>query len=104
MKKIINKLKSNWPLSLIILEFIITVVLYPILPNEIAVHWNSASADGFLPKYIGAFVIPVVTFIPYFLLKKYDISMIAARFRLYAVIALLLGCQVFILCYALSLK
>lgn len=104
MNKIMGDIKSEWPLAIIVLEVIVTATLYPILPKEIAIHWNSQTADGFLPKYIGAFIIPVVTLVPYFLRKRYDVTMISARFRITAVIILLIGCQVFVLFYALSLR
>lgn len=98
MNKIIKKIKGDWTLGMILFELLVTVVLYPWLPNSIAVHWNSQTADGFLPKYIGAFIIPAGTLISYFLRKKYDISMISMRFRIAAIIVFLTGFQTYLLC------
>ena len=49
-------------LIVIIATFIIGVWLYPTLPDELASHWNAAGEiDGYLPKFWGLFMMPLIT-------------------------------------------
>lgn len=44
-----------------LLPMILSLVVYPQLPEQVAVHFdNSGNADGFLPKALAAFGLPVV--------------------------------------------
>ena len=44
-----------------LLPIVLSVMLYPKLPTQIAVHFNNAGvADGYLPKAIAAFGMPVL--------------------------------------------
>lgn len=60
-------------ISIIILTFAISILLYPGLPDTIPSHWNaSGEVDGYMPKFWGVFLVPVLmlgftallTFIP----------------------------------------
>ena len=49
-------------LMLVILSFIMGIAFYPALPNEVPSHWNAAGeVNGYLPKFWGAFLFPIVT-------------------------------------------
>ena len=57
-------------LSLIFLAFMISVYVYPLMPQEIATHWGaSGKADGFMDKGIGLFLLPIITAGIFLLLK-----------------------------------
>lgn len=49
-----------WITSLLcLLPLVYSAVVYPTLPEQIAIHWNSAGeADNFIPKAIAAFGLP----------------------------------------------
>lgn len=49
-----------WITSLLcLLPLVYSAVVYPTLPEQIAIHWNSAGeADNFVPKAIAAFGLP----------------------------------------------
>ncbi len=45
-------------------SFIVGIYFYPRLPERIAVHWSaSGNVNGYLPKFIGIFLIPFSSFI-----------------------------------------
>jgi len=47
--------------AVILLTLAVTILAYPGLPDQIPSHWNSAGeVDGYLPKFWGVLVIPVV--------------------------------------------
>ena len=47
--------------ALILLTLAVTILAYPGLPDQIPSHWNSAGeVDGYLPKFWGVLVIPLV--------------------------------------------
>ncbi|MBN2102118.1 MAG: SdpI family protein [Candidatus Aenigmarchaeota archaeon] len=49
-------------LILVILSFIMGLAFYPILPEDVPSHWNvRGEVDGYLPKFWGAFLFPIVT-------------------------------------------
>lgn len=51
-------------LLIVIASFAVSVWLYPRLPDVMATHWScSTTPDGFMPKHIGAFVLPVLLLI-----------------------------------------
>ncbi|MBD3206245.1 DUF1648 domain-containing protein [Candidatus Bathyarchaeota archaeon] len=55
---------------LIIIQFLIGIILYPRMPDRIAIHWNiKGEADGYGSKTLGLFLIPVieVVLIPFFI-------------------------------------
>lgn len=56
---------------LICFQFIASYYLYPILPENVAIHWNiHGEADGYSSKHVGVYLIPVMeaVLIPVFLL------------------------------------
>jgi uncharacterized membrane protein len=71
MKNVIDKYKGDWPLILIVLlGFILGLIFLPFLPNEVAVHWSgNGVADGYLPKFLGVFLSPMLGVLLFFLLE-----------------------------------
>jgi uncharacterized membrane protein len=61
--------KSQWTaLMIIFLSFIVGIILYPRLPNEMASHWNvQGRVDGYMPKFWGVFLMPLISSIMFFL-------------------------------------
>lgn len=60
-----NKLKVNYPillaLSFVVIAFIISALFYSSLPNSIITHWGlMGNADGYTPKEMGLFIVPVL--------------------------------------------
>ena len=56
---------------LILLQFIVAVYLFPLMPERIAIHWNLyGEADGYGSRLVGLFLIPIleVVLIPLFLI------------------------------------
>jgi uncharacterized membrane protein len=55
--KMENELKAA--ILLILLSFAVGAYAYALLPEQVVSHWNlSGNADGYLPKFFGAFLIP----------------------------------------------
>ncbi|NIU83922.1 MAG: DUF1648 domain-containing protein, partial [Candidatus Thorarchaeota archaeon] len=49
-------------LALILAQLFLGFYLYPSLPDRIAVHWGvSGEADGYGSKFMGLFMLPLVT-------------------------------------------
>lgn len=47
--------------GIIIASFVIAVYLYPQMPEQMASHWNARDeVDGFMPKFWGLFMMPLV--------------------------------------------
>jgi uncharacterized membrane protein len=45
----------------LIFTFMLTIFMYPSLPDPIVSHWNTAGqADGYLPKFWGIGLIPLI--------------------------------------------
>jgi uncharacterized membrane protein len=43
------------------IQFLIGIILYPSMPDRIAIHWNiNGEADGYGSKTQGFFLIPVM--------------------------------------------
>jgi len=56
---------------LIIIQFVIGIYLFPLMPERIAIHWNiNGEADGYGPRLVGLFLIPAIelVLIPIFLM------------------------------------
>jgi len=50
------------------IAFIAGVSLYSQMPNEMVSHWNArGEADGFMPKFWGLFLMPIVSLVLFFL-------------------------------------
>jgi uncharacterized membrane protein len=49
------------PIALVVLTFLISIFLYPQMPDRIASHWNAAGvANGYMDKAAGLFFMPVL--------------------------------------------
>ncbi|MCA9602691.1 MAG: SdpI family protein [Myxococcales bacterium] len=56
-------------LAAIAISFAVTAVLYPSMPETIATHWGAdGTPNGFMPKELGAFVLPATALGVYVLL------------------------------------
>lgn len=51
------------PWSFILLGIIISFMVYPNLPDQLAIHWSNGQADNFVNKNIAIFTIPVLMLI-----------------------------------------
>lgn len=62
--------KQEWlSLLAIVATFILSAVFYSQLPDPMPIHWNSAGqADDYAPRFIGAFLLPVIMLFIYLLL------------------------------------
>ncbi len=55
-------------LGIIFLSFLIGIFLYPKFPEKVASHWNiKGDVDGYLSKFWGLFLIPILTLGLFFL-------------------------------------
>ncbi|MBD3202719.1 DUF1648 domain-containing protein [Candidatus Woesearchaeota archaeon] len=81
-------------LILILVSFAISVYSYSDLPEKVASHWNiNGEVDGYMPKFQGIFLIPVLSIIIYVLmltLPKIDPLKGIKKFRKYYEFILLL--------------
>ncbi len=51
-------------LVIILLSFVISIYLYPQMPETMASHWNSrGEVDGYMPRFWGVFLMPIVSFV-----------------------------------------
>lgn len=49
-------------LVMILAAALLSVVVYPRLPEQVASHWNAADqVDGTMPRFWGAFIMPIIT-------------------------------------------
>jgi uncharacterized membrane protein len=45
----------------LIITFILTIAIYPTVPDSVVSHWNAAGeADGYMSKFWGLFLIPLI--------------------------------------------
>jgi len=70
---------------IIVAQFLVGIYLYPRMPGRVAIHWGlSGEADGYGSKFLGLFLIPIVSavILPLFLvLPRIDPSRGIQRFR-----------------------
>lgn len=63
-------------LLVIVVSFLLGLYFYPILPDQIASHWNTVGeVDGYMPKFWGAFLMPIISvvlFIVFLVVPKID--------------------------------
>jgi len=53
-------------LAFVVLAFITAIYVYPQLPEQMASHWNiEGKVDGYMPKTIGLFFMPILVAIVY---------------------------------------
>ncbi|MCX7694882.1 MAG: SdpI family protein [Caloramator sp.] len=64
-----ERIKKDWPiLSLIIITFLISVILYPYLPDKVPSHWNiRGEVDAYSSKLFGVLMINLMNLGLYFL-------------------------------------
>ena len=69
MKKILNSIKTDWfILAIILLTFVISLYLYPSLPEQMPSHWNAkGEIDGYSGRLFGTFGLPLMNLGFYFL-------------------------------------
>ena len=49
-------------LLVVLASFLVSAYFYPLLPDEIASHWDaSGNVNGYMPKLLGLFLVPLVT-------------------------------------------
>ncbi|MBB5887902.1 SdpI family protein [Lactovum miscens] len=67
MKKIVSFIKNERQFILfIVIEVVLSLAFYHNLPGKIAVHWDaSGRADGYLSKIYGAFFVPAIHLVIY---------------------------------------
>lgn len=55
-------MKTRWlGLLLVVLSFVLTAILYSRLPDPMPTHWDAhGNVDGFTPKPLGPFLLPLV--------------------------------------------
>src|SRR5688572_12616763 len=57
-----TKVTSIIVLSLIAIAFVVGILLWNQLPEQMASHWNvNDEVDGYMPKFCGVFLMPLVT-------------------------------------------
>lgn len=63
-------------LIIIIALFVIAITIYPILPGQLASHWNATGeVNGYMGKFWALFLVPfisIVLFMVFFLIPKID--------------------------------
>ncbi|MDP2926073.1 MAG: SdpI family protein [Nanoarchaeota archaeon] len=68
--------KKILSIFIIITIFLISILVYPYLPEKIITHWNSQGiADGYMTRPYGLFLLPIISIILFFLfiiLEKID--------------------------------
>lgn len=58
------KLKTWMVISLVVLSFLLSAYFYPQLPGNVASHWGtSGEVNDYLPKFWGAFLVPLINLI-----------------------------------------
>ncbi len=61
-----NRLTHVVSISFILFSFVLSVYLYPTLPESVASHWNiDGVADGYMSKFWGIFLVPFLMLLMY---------------------------------------
>ena len=48
-------------IGLVLLVFLVSICLYPKMPDRMATHWNAkGEVDGYMSKTFGVFLMPIV--------------------------------------------
>ena len=56
------------PAMIVVISFILAIVVFPKLPVQVPAHWNyRGEVDGYMGRFWGAFMLPVVTLAMYLL-------------------------------------
>lgn len=100
MKKIIEFLKKEWFLLLVVVaNFIVGWYVNPVLPDMVPIHWNIAGqVDGYGPKLMVTLGFPVIALVMYGLMlilplidpKRKNYSLFEGSYKLMRVLILLL--------------
>lgn len=62
----INNKREFLTIGLLALMFLAGTYAYAILPEKVPIHWNAEGrVDGYGPKWIGAFMLPVIALLVY---------------------------------------
>jgi uncharacterized membrane protein len=49
-------------LAVIIFSFVLSMLLYPHMPDQMPMHWNTAGeVDSYMPKFWGLFLLPLIS-------------------------------------------
>jgi uncharacterized membrane protein len=49
-------------ITLVVISFLVALALYPTMPDPMPAHWNAAGElDGYMSKFWGVFLIPLIT-------------------------------------------
>jgi len=106
--------KSNIiSLAIVVASFIVAGYFYPQLPEKVASHWNAqGNVDGYLPKFWGAFLMPIISVVMYLLFliipaidpKKQNIEKFRKYFDWFIVLMLLFLFYLYALTLAWSLN
>lgn len=52
----------------VLISVIIGFIVYPLLPEKVASHWNSAGeVNGYMSRFWGAFLMPIISAVMYFI-------------------------------------
>jgi len=113
--KIKEFLKKEWPaLAILLASLVITLILYPRLPDRIPMHWNIAGeVDRYGSRLEGAFMLPLLSialYAFYHLLpiidpkrKNYSKFNSSYTFLRYLLLLFFLGMQIIVLTTSLGL-
>ena len=67
MVRLLKGLKAL-TVGIIAASFLLSILAYPYLPEMVASHWNAkGEVDGYLPKFWGAFLLPLLMVVLYLL-------------------------------------
>jgi uncharacterized membrane protein len=54
-------MRKWYPLSVVILATLMSVVVYPTLPDRVPTHWDAhGNVNDYSPRFVGAFLIPMI--------------------------------------------
>lgn len=65
-----TELKKDWYVLLVIIgAIILSLLVYPYLPEKMATHWNAeGEVDGYSSRLVGAFLLPAIGLVAYLLI------------------------------------
>lgn len=50
----------GWAAGILTVSVLVTIYLYPRLPSELAVHWSGGQPDGYMSRFWGAALLPLI--------------------------------------------
>ncbi len=108
--------KSNIAsLSVIMLQFLVGIYFYRLLPEQMAIHWNFRGvADGYCSKFLGLFLLPLISVCSSFMFLgipridplKYNIERFRKHYEglVFALLLLMLYLDCFVISWNLGLR